>query len=145
MFLAFAVVPGIAALALAFVLSPFEGIDSVWRMAVIFALFGAYPSAVVVGLPVYGFLSQRVSPTWLNCTLAGAFVAAIPLLLLFVLAPSADQASVGGKATIVDGTTTLYGWLLNFQFVGEIALLGAGAGWLFWQIISAGRRASCSD
>lgn len=142
--LAFAIVPGIAAFAMAAVVPAYSGTPSqferVWRTAIIDALFGAYPSALVFGLPTYAFLSQRVSPTWLNCSLAGAFVAGVPWILLMLLGPAADQASIGGKATVIDGTTTLYGWLLHLQFVGLIALFGSLAGLLFWTILAAGQK-----
>lgn len=69
-------------------------------------------------------------------------MASAPWALITLLGPSADQASIGGKATVIDGTTTAYGWLVAAQFVGEIALFGAAAGLLFWAIAASGRRAS---
>ena len=141
--LAFAMVPGLAAIALATVEPFYAGLDSyferVWRTALIFAIF-AYPLGLVFGLPTYVFLRDRVTPTWLNCSLAGAFVAAAPWTIIVFLSPSADQASIGGRATVVNGTTTAYGHLVALQFVGTIALCGALAGLLFWLIAAARRK-----
>ncbi len=140
--LAFAIVPGIAAIALASAQPLYEGLDSyferVWRTSLMFAIF-AYPLGLVFGLPTYGILRDRLKPTWINCTLAGACVAAAPWLFFLLLPSSAEQASIGGRATVVNGTTTAYGYLVAMQFVGVIALSGAIAGFLFW-LIAAARR-----
>jgi len=140
--LAFATVPGIAALALATASPAYDGLDRyferVWRTWFMFAIF-AYPLGLLFGLPAYGILRNILKPTWLNCTLAGACVAAAPWLIFALLPSSADQASIGGRATVVNGTTTAYGYLVAMQFVGIIALCGAIAGFLFW-LIAAARR-----
>lgn len=141
--LAFAVVPGLAAIGLAAAQPFYDGLDSylerVWRTAFIFAIF-AYPLGFAIGLPTYAFLRHRVRPTWLNCSVAGAFVAAAPwTILIMFLGSSADQASIGGRPTVVNGTRTFYGFLVDLQFVGIIALCGALSGLLFW-IIAAARR-----
>lgn len=144
--LAFLIVPGTAAFAMATVMPLYAGIDSlferIWRTAINLAVFGAYPSALIFGTPTYFFLRQKLSPTWVNCSLAGAFVAAIPWFLIMILGPSADQASIGDKATVIDGSRTLYGWMSELQFVGQIGLSGALAGLLFWMIISLGTKAA---
>jgi lysylphosphatidylglycerol synthetase-like protein (DUF2156 family) len=138
--LAFALVPGLAAVGLAAAQPAYEGLDSfaerVWRTALIFSIFG-YPLGWAVGIPTYVFLRHRVRPTWLNCSLASAFVAALPWAILVFLGPSADQASVGGTPTVVNGNRTLYGLLFDLQMIGIIALCGALAGLLFWAIAAA--------
>lgn len=143
--LAFATVPGIGAIVLATVQPLYAGLDSymerIWRTALMFAIF-AYPSGLIFGLPAYGFLRNRVRPTWLNCTLAGAIVAAAPWLIFAFLPSAANQASIGGRATVVDGATTAYGYLVALQFVGIIALCGAVAGFMFWLIAVARRNFS---
>ncbi len=138
--LAFALVPGIAALALASTMPLYAGLDSyferVWRTAIVFAIV-AYPVEIVIGLPTFLVLQRRVAATWLNCALAGAFVAALPWLVIVLLGPSADQASIGGRPTVIDGRYTVYGLLGGLQFVGTIAIAGATAGVAFWVVAAA--------
>lgn len=142
--LAFAIVPGAAAFAMAAIEPLYAGIDShaerIWRTALTFALFGAYPSALIFGAPTYVFLRRRIAATWINFSLAGAFVAAIPWLLVVLLGPQADQASIGNKTTVIEGSRTFYGWMSDLQLVGQIAMFGALAGLLFWAIVAAGRK-----
>lgn len=138
--LAFAVVPGFAALALASAIPLYVGLDSyleqVGRTAILFAIV-AYPIGIIIGFPTFLVLQRRVAATPLNCALAGAFVAALPWLVFVLLGPSADQASVGGRPTVSDGRYTLYGLLSGFQFVGLMALTGAIAGLTFWAVAAA--------
>lgn len=142
--LAFIIVPGVAAFLMAMIDPAYDGLDApferIWRTAVVFAMFGAYPSALVFGVPGYMILRKRVAGTWFNCAAAGAAVAALPWLLIVLFGPRADQASIGGKATVIDGTKTAYGWLSDFQFIGTIALFGCLAGVLFWLIAATGKK-----
>jgi hypothetical protein len=148
--LAFALVPGVAALALASTMPLYSGLGSyferVWRTAIVFAIV-AYPVGIIIGLPTFLVLQRRVAATWLNCALAGAFVAALPWLVIVPLGPSADQASIGGQATVIDGRYTAYGLLSGLQFVGIIAIAGATAGFAFWAVAAANwkRRASIAE
>ncbi|MET0588740.1 MAG: hypothetical protein ABWZ75_09475 [Novosphingobium sp.] len=142
--LAFAIVPGVAALLMAGVNPGYDGLqdsfERVWRPAILFALFGAYPIALIVGIPAYLFLRERFKGTWLNCAIAGAAIAGLPWLFLTMILPSPDQASIGGKATVVDGSMTAYGWQLQLQFTGTIAIYGIAAGILFWAIATVGTK-----
>jgi len=144
--LAFAIVPGFAAFLMAAVEPAYAGLASpferIWRTGVIFSLFGAYPLAVIFGLPVYFILRAKLAGTWLNCAVTGAAVAGLPWFLLTLFGSGADQASIGGRATVIDGARTAYGWMVQLQFVGLIALYGAAAGWLFWLIAAAGAQQS---
>lgn len=122
--LAFAITPGIGALALS-LLSPLgAGLDGhferMWRSALIFSVF-AYPQGLLFGLPIYGFLRNRL--TWLNCSLAGLSVAAIPWLIVFLL--SGDKTA--------DQYRTI------FELAGLIAISGAVAGFVFWVIVATRR------
>ena len=143
--LAFTIVPGAAAFLLASIEPAYAGLEEsferVWRTAVIFAIFGAYPTAFFLGVPAYFVLRARIAGTWFNCATAGAAVAGLPWLLLVLIGPSADQASIGGRATIIDGRKTVYGWLMDLQFIGTIAFFGMAAGLLFWLIAAAGPKA----
>lgn len=142
--LAFLLVPGFAALTFAIAMPLYAGLPTVseriWRSALIYAVVGSYPPALVLGVPAYFVLRRRFEPRLINCASAGAAVAALPwLLLTLVSVPS--QSSDGGRDTVVDGYYTAYGWLLNAQFLGEIALFGALGGALFWAIAAAGSKA----
>jgi hypothetical protein len=104
-----------------------------------FGIFGAYPTTLVFGGPAFLVLQGRIAANWINCVAAGAVVAALPWFLLSLLGPAADEASIGGQATVINGVRTGYGWLVEFQFIGEVALFGAVAGLLFWLIATGGR------
>ena len=141
--LAFVVVPGAAALLMAIAMPAYEGItdplERIWRSAVAFAVFGAYPPAFIIGLPAFFMLRRHVNATIINCAATGAVVAALPWLVLALISRP-DNASIDGRSTVIDGSLTAYGWLMNFYYVGQIALLGAIAGALFWLIAAAGSR-----
>jgi hypothetical protein len=140
---AFAIVPGVLSLLLA-VLSPaYDGLsdqlERIWRSALAFAVFGAYPATVVLGLPAFFTLRRHFDATIVNCSLTGAVVASLPWFVLSTLSLP-DSASIDGQATVIDGSLTAYGWLTNLTFVGQIALLGVAGGVLFWLIAAAGSR-----
>lgn len=62
--------------------------------------------------------------------------AAIPAILVFTNTP--DQASIGGSATIIDGSYTFAGWMQNLGFIGLFGLLGVGGALLFWFFVRRG-------
>lgn len=94
---------------------------------------------IVLSLPAFFILRRHFGAKLVNCSLAGAAVAALPWLVLSTLSLP-DSASIGGRATVIDGSLTIYGWFTNLTFVGKIALLGAAGGALFWLIAAAGSR-----
>jgi hypothetical protein len=74
------------------------------------------------------------------CALAGFVIAALPWALLVMAGSSASEASINGRATVINGHTTAYGWLLNAEFVLTIGLFGAVGGVVFWAVAAAGHR-----
>jgi hypothetical protein len=74
----------------------------------------------------------RERPTWRNVLIGGFITGALlPTLLLLVSAP--DSASVGGVATVVDGSYTWAGWRQNITLVvgfGLAGMIGASLVWL---------------
>ncbi|WP_165899621.1 hypothetical protein [Sphingomonas sp. PP-CE-1G-424] len=138
---AFLIVPGVAALVMAIMMPAYDGIsdplERIWRSALVFAVVGAYPATVILGLPAFLILRRRFEATLLNCSLTGAVAAALPWLILSSLI-TPDSASTGGRATVLHGSLTPYGWLTNLTFIGQIALFGAGGGMLFWLFAAAG-------
>jgi hypothetical protein len=145
---AFLIVPSVAALLMAILMPAFDGIsdplDRVWRTAVLFAFFGAYPTTAILGVPAFFMLRRHFYPKLINCSLTGAGVAALPWFILSVLSHP-GSASIGGRATVIDGSLTAYGWLTNLIFVGQIAIFGAVGGLLFWLIAVAGRSNNGKD
>lgn len=105
--------------------------------AKIYAVVGAYPPALLLGIPAYLMLRRHFAPRPLSCAIVGGGVAAIPWLFL-VFASRPTTASIGGWSTVIDGQYTAYGWLTNAALVGVIALVGAAAGLAFWAIAAAG-------
>ncbi len=140
---AFLIVPGAAALLMAILMPAYDGItdplEKIWRSALAFAVFGAYPMTIILGLPTFFILRRHFDAKLVNCSLAGAAVAALPWFVLSTLSLP-DSASIGGRATVIDGSLTTYGWVTNLTFVGQLALHGAAGGALFWLIAAAGRR-----
>ena len=140
--LAFVVVPGLAAFLYAAYEPAYAGLPSYWERvfatAKLNAIVGAYPTALVFGVPAYLAMRRRFRARAINCAIVGAALAAAPWALLVLLGPSADSASIGGRDTVIDGHYTAYGWLRNLGFVGQIAAMGAAGGTIFWIIAAAG-------
>jgi hypothetical protein len=138
---AFLVVPAFAALSFAIAMPLYAGLptmaERIWRSALIYGLVGAYPQTVVFGVPAYFVFRRHFGPHLINCAGVGAVVATLPWLLL-TLVSSPDQASIGNRATIINGSYTAFGWLMNAQFLSWVALAGAIGGALFWAIAAAG-------
>ena len=142
--LAFLIAPGCAGLLLAIVMPLYAGLPEVgqriWKTAYVYVLFGAFPLAFVFGLPAYFMLRQHVTPTVINCALTGAAVAGLPWAIVVLLPSAASEASVAGRATVVDGVSTWWGWWLGIEFAGQIAIFGAIAGLIFWVVAVAGHQ-----
>lgn len=138
---AFLVVPALAALSFAFAMPLYAGLptttDRVCRSALVYGLVGAYPAALLLGVPAYYMLRRHFEPRLISCALAGTVVTALPWLFLTLMS-APGQASIGDRATVINGSYTAYGWLMNAQFVGEIGLAGAIGGALFWARAAAG-------
>lgn len=138
---AFVVVPGLTAFVVALWMPLYAGLPSfaerVWRSTIMYSLFGAYPATTVLGIPAYFMLRRHFAPKLANCSLVGAAIAALPWAFLSV-ASAPDQASIDGRATVINGARTIYGWLTATQFIGQVALFGALGGALFWAIATAG-------
>ncbi|MFZ5718929.1 MAG: hypothetical protein ACOY5Y_05605 [Pseudomonadota bacterium] len=133
--LAFAVAPAVPALAYAS-LTLFDGIDngSFWRTAALFALLGGYPAALVLGVPVFLLLRGRLAPRLIYAVVAGGLVAAAPWTISLLPDEAAHYASVDGRATVVRGVRTAWGWIVSLQFLAMTFALGALGGAAFWWI-----------
>jgi len=142
--LAFLLAPGAAALLMAISMPGYAGIPSwserVWRSAELYAALGAYPITLVFGVPAYFMLRRHLSARPLPCALVGAVVAVFPWMLIILIGPGASEASIDGRATVLNGHTTAYGWLQNAEFVLMMAFFGAVGGLIFWAVAAAGDR-----
>lgn len=90
--------------------------------------------AVCLGLPVYLAARAARNDTRRVAAVMGFIVGAvIPSIVIFGSIP--DQASVGGTATVIDGSYTFAGWIENLAFIGLFGLMGAGGALLFWFLV----------
>jgi hypothetical protein len=100
----------------------------------------AYPFAFVVilvpaailGIPTYLAIRDANRVNWKSAVVAGFVVGAIIPAIMIFSGPSADQASIGSVATVVDGSYTVAGWRQNVMFVGGLGLLGSFGALTFW-------------
>lgn len=87
--------------------------------------------AVCLGLPVYLAARAARNDTPRVAAVMGFVVGAvIPAILVF--ASASDQASVGGTATVIDGSHTFAGWMQTLALIGFFGLLGSGGALVFW-------------
>jgi hypothetical protein len=126
--IAFILAPLVGALALALGYMWLRGsLDDLTQLPGTFgiiAIFGALPTAVVVGLPTLGFYIGRVPMTPANCTTIGAVVAVSPWLFLAV-----GAALILLKPLAVPGAVIL---------LIPVAVAGAVGGFAFWVVGAAG-------
>jgi hypothetical protein len=146
--LAFIAAPGVAALFMAMAFPAYEGLptflERVWRTAQVYGVMGAYPAAIVLGLPAYFIVRRHVSAKPIGCMAVGFVVAALPWALLVVIG-AGGSASIDGQRTVIDGHTTAYGWLKNAEFILTIGLFGAVGGLVFWAVAAAGYKSRPSS
>lgn len=89
----------------------------------------------VLGLPVYLAARAKRNDTPIVAAAMGFVVgAAIPAILIFG-GPAADEASIGGTATVTNGSYTAAGWLRNFALIGIFGLVGVGGALAFWKLV----------
>jgi hypothetical protein len=145
---AFLIAPLVSAFALACYLPAYDGLphtsDRIIRSTALYCFFGGYPSALVVGVPAYLLLRRRLKPTWLNCTIAGAVVAAAPSLLLMIVPTPGAFEQTGEHITVLNGVRTAWGWMEGLQGVAGIGAVGLIGGLAFWLIAVAGWRRTAS-
>ena len=141
--LAFLIAPAFGALLMAVFAAAAESFETLWRTTLLIAAIGAYPPAILFGIPAYFVLRRHWGANPIGCGLVGAAIAALPWLP-FVLFPSAQSASVDGEATVIDGRYTAYGWLEVVEVLFFVAGLGLAAGIMFWVIAAAGFRSETS-
>lgn len=103
----------------------------VFVMAFLLALFLAYP--------LYLLLSRVSAVNKWSCSAAGALVGAIPGAVMFwpQSAPGTESMSSRGRGadtvyTMIDGLPTAAAWQDLYTMSAISALIGCGAGYVFW-------------
>ena len=118
-------------------------IEEPWNIAVVSQLLWllrltfivALTHAIVLGLPLFLFLSSKSRIGIIACALGGFAVGASGLAvfeLFGMLGGGSYNAWTGGRATVVNGVPTLLGWLEYAQGVGFFGLIGLAGGLTFW-------------
>jgi hypothetical protein len=95
-------------------------------------IFGGYPPAIVLGVPAYLLLRNRLSPHFWLAMLAGGIIAALPWVALALLPPAASYAEVGQCVSVIDGKHTWCGFWESAKFASIVFALGALGGLVFW-------------
>ena len=138
---AFVLTPLLASFAVAMAM-PLTALPNYWdrvlRSWPAYALFGAAPATLVLGIPAFLLLKKLVRPTIFSCALAGAIVASLPWFILSVFSgESASSASINGHVTVQNGSHTIWWWYYLGQFEALVAAAGAIGGVVFWAIAAA--------
>lgn len=147
--LGFVVAPGVASVLMA----AFEIVQRdaanlpgyLWGLSVLVAAVGAYPAALILGIPAYLTLRHRAAPRMPYCAITGALVAVLPWFFLIFAGPNPDYASQGGIPTVIDSWRTAYGWQMAGHLLLQIATVGFVGGCVFWLIAVPRRRRMTSQ
>lgn len=121
--------------AAAAVFSVFSGEVKIFPLVFVFI---AIPSAAL-GIPAYLVIKSAGRANWITAAIAGFFVGAIIPAILILPGPAADQASVGGVSTVINGSYTWAGWTQALGFVAGFGLLGVIGGVVFYFAVSTGK------
>jgi hypothetical protein len=96
-------------------------------------IYGAYPAAIVLGIPAYFLLRHWVGPRLVTIMLVGGVIAALPWLMLFLLPQSGSvRSEINDCVTRIDGYVTWCGMVDAFKLAAEIFSYGALGGLVFW-------------
>ena len=104
-------------------------------------LFVALPLTVVVGVPLFLVLRKHVRPSFWACSLAGAAVLCLPVLVFLLVDLTMKEVpdmAAYGHVTVLHGQRTIWWWLEIAVAFGGAAALGLVAGFVFWLIAAAG-------
>jgi hypothetical protein len=112
-------------------------------LALLFGDIRTFPLTFVIvslvafglGLPVYVGVRADRNDTPLLAAVMGFVIGAVLPAILVISGSAADQESVGGTATVVNGSYTAAGWLEALALVGLFGLLGLCGGLIFWFVV----------
>jgi hypothetical protein len=89
--------------------------------------------ASILGLPLFLLFRSKGWANALSAACGGLVTGVVPLgALAFTWPRSNGSASVNGMPTMVDGATTLAGWLYYAQLLTVLGSIGALSGIIFW-------------
>ena len=92
--------------------------------------------SIVLGIPTYIFLRNRNKLSVSSLVAGGAFIAALPWLVLTFL-PGTTYKKAGEIVIVQNGSYTPDGMLFEAKFIANLGLCGAIAGFIFWVIIKS--------
>ena len=107
-------------------------IASYGSFVIVVTVYAAYPATLVLGLPTYFALRRRIRPRLMLILPVAGLIAAAPWPVLLLLLPKPRDAWIGSCHTVVEGTTTLCGYLEGLKFIALVFGLGAIGGAAFW-------------
>lgn len=99
---------------------------------------------LILGLPIYFILKQKYELTFLRSTLAGLLIGLLPATIIIItlsLVAGPDWAMADGIDTVVNGKTTLYGWLTRFEAALMFGVSGALGGAAFFYVMKRAKSA----
>jgi hypothetical protein len=102
------------------------------------------PSAAL-GIPSYVVFESAGRANWKTAAAIGFLVGAVIPAAIVLVGPRADQASVDGVPTVVDGSYTWAGWTQGLTIVAGFGLLGVIGGLLFYFAVSRSRKKRSAD
>lgn len=117
--------------------SPYSGGQDIM---LIFGLAFCYMAIVTMAAPAYFWIARRTRVRWYHCLLSGAGIGFLfPLLVGLVIRffqpdMSGYSAGDGGGQTIINGHTTLHGYVSQLMGAGAMGLFGMSIGFCFWLI-----------
>ncbi|VAW79568.1 hypothetical protein MNBD_GAMMA15-1280 [hydrothermal vent metagenome] len=92
--------------------------------------------SVVLGLPIYLFLSRKRIVNLLSLSVGGAIISMLPWALLSY--PGITTKSIVGQTIVIEnGSYTTEGIVFQIQFIAQFGLCGAISGFIFWLIVKS--------
>lgn len=113
----------------------FSGEMKIFPLAFVFIAI----SSAVLGIPAYLVLKSAGRANWVTAAVAGFSVGAIIPAIIVLPGSVADQASVDGVPTVINGSYTWAGWTQALGFVAGFGLLGVLGAIVFFLVVSRGQ------
>lgn len=108
-----------------------------WQIFKDYLFFITVPIAWIFGAPVYIILYKFLPPRPINFAAMGVVAAAALWLLWELWSPSVPNTTFDGKAIVIDGVRTSWGWYVAAESMLLAIGAGALAGLLFWAIATS--------
>jgi hypothetical protein len=114
--------------------NPLESLRDAVGFVLLIAMYGAYPPALLLGVPAYFVLRNWVAPKLHTTALVGGVIACIPWLwaMYWPGLRAGVSSQVGTCVSEIDGVTTWCGHMQNLKMLSLIFLGGVAGGAAFW-------------